>query len=102
MVEGMAEYLSVGPKDSHTAMWLRDALLRDDLPTIADLTTSGRYFPYRYGEALWAYIAGTWGDEMVTKLFRESLQHMKCWWRKQYLAGRNSSLNYCATGSTMW
>jgi Tol biopolymer transport system component len=74
MVEGMAEYLSVGPKDAHTAMWLRDALLRDDLPTIDDLTTSGRYFPYRYGEALWAYVAGNWGDEMVTKLFRESLQ----------------------------
>ncbi|HEX6053704.1 MAG TPA: basic secretory protein-like protein, partial [Gemmatimonadaceae bacterium] len=34
LVEGMAEYLSLGPQDAHTAMWLRDAVLRDDLPTI--------------------------------------------------------------------
>jgi hypothetical protein len=62
-VEGMAEYLSVGPEDAHTAMWLRDALQRNDLPTIDQLTNSGKYFPYRYGEALWAYIGGTWGDD---------------------------------------
>lgn len=75
LVEGMAEYLSVGPRDAHTAMWLRDALLRNDLPTIEQLTTSGKYFPYRYGEALWAYIGGTWGDAMVPRLFRQSLEH---------------------------
>ena len=27
-IEGMAEYLSIGPVDSHTAMWLRDAARR--------------------------------------------------------------------------
>jgi hypothetical protein len=74
-VEGMAEYLSVGPEDAHTAMWLRDAVQRNDLPTIDQLTTSGRYFPYRYGEALWAYIGGTFGDEKVVQLFRASLEH---------------------------
>ena len=73
-VEGMAEYLSVGPEDAHTAMWLRDALQRNDLPTIDDLTSSGRYFPYRYGEALWAYIGGTFGDEKVHQVFRASLE----------------------------
>jgi hypothetical protein len=72
-VEGMAEYLSVGPEDAHTAMWLRDALQRNDLPTVGQLTTSNRYFPYRFGEALWAFIAGTWGDEKVQALFRASL-----------------------------
>ncbi|HEY5415425.1 MAG TPA: basic secretory protein-like protein, partial [Gemmatimonadaceae bacterium] len=61
LVEGMAEYLSLGGQDSHTAMWLRDAVLRNDLPTIKQLTDGGKYFPYRYGEALWAYIGGTWG-----------------------------------------
>ena len=25
LIEGMAEYLSVGPQDTHTAMWMRDA-----------------------------------------------------------------------------
>ncbi len=74
LVEGMAEYLSVGPNDAHTAMWLRDALERNDLPTIDQLTNSGRYFPYRYGEALWAYIGSVWGDAMVPRLFRASLE----------------------------
>lgn len=73
-VEGMAEYLSVGPEDAHTAMWLRDALQRNDLPTINDLTNSGRYFPYRYGEALWAFIGGTWGDDRVAALFKSALE----------------------------
>ena len=73
LVEGMAEYLSLGGEDSHTAMWLRDAVLRNDLPTIKQLTNGGKYFPYRYGEALWAYIGGTWGDETVPRLFRSAL-----------------------------
>jgi Tol biopolymer transport system component len=73
-VEGMAEYLSVGPEDAHTAMWLRDALQRNDLPTIDALTNSGKYFPYRYGEALWAFIGGTWGDEKVTQFFKSALE----------------------------
>lgn len=73
-VEGMAEYLSVGPEDAHTAMWLRDALQRNDLPTIDALTNSGKYFPYRYGEALWAFIGGTWGDEKVAAMFKSALE----------------------------
>ena len=32
-IEGMAEYLSVGPVDPHTAMWMRDAARREKLPT---------------------------------------------------------------------
>ena len=36
-VEGMAEYLSLGPVDAQTAMWLRDAALREKLPHIKDL-----------------------------------------------------------------
>jgi Tol biopolymer transport system component len=74
VIEGMAEYLSVGRDDSHTAMWLRDAVLRNDIPTINQLTRSNRYFPYRYGQALWAYIGGRYGDEAVTRLFRVSLR----------------------------
>jgi Tol biopolymer transport system component len=73
LVEGMAEYLSLGGEDSHTAMWLRDAVLRNDLPTIKQLTNGNKYFPYRYGQALWAYIGGTWGDETVPRLYRASL-----------------------------
>jgi Tol biopolymer transport system component len=64
-IEGMAEYLSIGPVDAQTAMWLRDAAIEGRLPTIANLDDP-RYFPYRFGEALWAYIGGRWGDTAVS------------------------------------
>jgi hypothetical protein len=38
LIEGMAEYLSLGREDAHTAMWMRDAALRGELPTIRQLT----------------------------------------------------------------
>ena len=69
-IEGMAEYLSLGPKDPNTAMWMRDALQKE-LPDIGDLE-SGRYFPYRYGQALIAYIGGRWGDAKLGDLLRAS------------------------------
>ncbi len=72
LVEGMAEYLSVGREDPHTAMWLRDAALRDDLPTVSQLTRDMRYFPYRYGQAYMAYIGGKYGDPAVANLYKLS------------------------------
>jgi hypothetical protein len=66
-IEGMAEYLSIGPVDSNTALWIRDAARREKLPAIKDLNNP-KYFPYRWGQALWAYIAGRWGDEVVGEL----------------------------------
>jgi hypothetical protein len=74
LIEGMAEYLSLGREDPNTAMWLRDALRRNDLPTIRQLSTDPRFFPYRYGQALWAFIGGTWGDDAVNRIFRLSLE----------------------------
>ncbi len=70
MVEGTAEYLSVGREDSHTAMWMRDAVLRDDLPSIDQLTRGVTYFPYRYGQAYMAYIGGKYGDAAVANLYK--------------------------------
>lgn len=73
LVEGMAEYLSVGSRDPHTTMWLRDAILRDDLPTIEQMTRNMRdYFPYRYGQAYMAYVGGKYGDAAVTDLYKLS------------------------------
>ena len=63
-VEGMAEYLSIGPIDAHTAMWLRDAARQETLPEIKDLDNP-KYFPYRWGQAFWSYVGGRWGDEVV-------------------------------------
>ncbi|HVH39627.1 MAG TPA: basic secretory protein-like protein [Gemmatimonadaceae bacterium] len=76
LIEGMAEYMSLGRNDPNTAMWLRDALRRDDLPTLDQLTNDPRYFPYRYGQALWAYIGGRWGDATVNQLFRAALERV--------------------------
>ncbi|MDZ7693063.1 MAG: basic secretory protein-like protein [Balneolaceae bacterium] len=73
-IEGMAEYLSVGPEDTHTGMWLRDALLQDDLPSIKDLSNSQEYFPYRFGHSVWTYITGEWGDDVVKDLYVNSAQ----------------------------
>jgi Tol biopolymer transport system component len=73
-VEGMAEYVSLGSDDPNTAMWLRAALADDALPTVDQLTTDPRLFPYRYGHAFWAYAGGRWGDEAVAALFRAALR----------------------------
>jgi Tol biopolymer transport system component len=74
LVEGMAEYLSVGREDPLTAMWMRDAIRRDDLPTIKQLTQGSKFFPYRFGQALWAYIGGRYGDDAVVDVYRRSLR----------------------------
>jgi Tol biopolymer transport system component len=74
LIEGMAEYLSVGREDPLTAMWIRDAIRRDDLPTIRQMTRSTRFFPYRFGQALWAYVGGTHGDDAVVEIYRRSLR----------------------------
>ncbi len=71
--EGMAEFLSVGPVDPHTAMWLRDAALEGKLPTIEQMTFDPyTYFPYRFGHALWSYVAEKWGDEIVGEILQAS------------------------------
>ena len=68
MIEGLAEYLSIGKIDAHTAMWMRDAVLNKDVPSIRDLN-SYKYFPYRYGQAFWSYLAGTYGDQVIRPFF---------------------------------
>src|SRR5687768_10011416 len=72
VIEGVAEYLSLGRADPHTAMWMRDAVLRNKLPTLKQLTTDARFFPYRYGEALWAYVGGRWGDRAVAETYKSA------------------------------
>ncbi|MGE3343092.1 MAG: BamA/TamA family outer membrane protein [Vicinamibacterales bacterium] len=69
--EGMAEYLSIGPIDAQTAMWLRDAALSEKLPHIKDLNDP-RLFPYRWGHAFWAFIGAKYGDRAVSSLLRSA------------------------------
>ncbi len=74
LIEGMAEYMSVGRDDPLTAMWIRDAIDREELPTIEQMTKESRFFPYRFGQALWAYIGGTYGDDAVVQIYRRALR----------------------------
>src|SRR5262245_22970118 len=74
-IEGMAEYLSLGPVDPNTAMWLRDAVrgsedsktAKEKLPSI-DALDNPKYFPYRWGQAFWAYVAGRFGDDVIRRM----------------------------------
>ncbi|NOT09984.1 MAG: BamA/TamA family outer membrane protein [Gemmatimonadales bacterium] len=63
--EGMAEYLSLGPVDPNTAMWLRDAALEGKLPSASDFYS---VFPYRFGQALISYVGQRWGDEAIAQI----------------------------------
>lgn len=63
-IEGMAEYLSLGPDDAPTAAWLRDLAAGEEIPAIRDLNDP-RYFPYRAGHALWAFLASRYGRSIV-------------------------------------
>ena len=72
-MEGMAEYLSIGPVDPHTAMWMRDAAIHGHMPTIEQLTYDGRFFPYRFGHSLWAYVGQKWGDESIGAILQGTL-----------------------------
>jgi Tol biopolymer transport system component len=68
-IEGMAEYLSIGPVDPNTAMWMRDTVRRKDMPQLSKLDNY-KYFPYRYGHAVWSYITGRLGDEVIGKMMK--------------------------------
>ncbi|MEE4198036.1 MAG: basic secretory protein-like protein [Bacteroidales bacterium] len=76
MIEGMAEFLSIGARDNRTSMWMRDAVIHDKMPSIKDMTTKpGEYFPYRYGHAFWAFVTGVWGDNIMQPLFYNTLRY---------------------------
>lgn len=70
-MEGMAEYLSVGPNHPLTTMWIRNAVENGNMPTIKQMTDNpNEYFPYRYGEALWRYIGERWGDAAIGEILQ--------------------------------
>lgn len=69
MVEGLAEYMSIGRVDPHTAMWMRDAVIQGDIPSLKDLNNYGKYFPYRYGQVFWSFLTGLMGDDIIEPFF---------------------------------
>ena len=74
LIEGMAEYMSMGREHPHTAMWLRDHILRDDKPTLKEITRDPKYFAYRFGQAFLSYVGGTYGDDAAQDFFRTALR----------------------------
>jgi Tol biopolymer transport system component len=48
-------------------MWLRDAARQEKLPSIDDLDNP-KYFPYRWGQAFWAYVGGRFGDDVIHRV----------------------------------
>jgi hypothetical protein len=96
MIEGMAEYMSIGKVDPHTAMWMRDAVLHNNVPTLEKLTYDPSFFPYRYGQAFWAWVGGKYGDAMVKKLFIETA-------KRGYVSAVKRTLGYSEDSiSVMW
>jgi hypothetical protein len=72
-MEGMAEYVSKGPDDPHTSVIMRDAVVQNHVPSMAQLTNQpGEYFPYRYGESFFQYIGRHWGDEAIGQIMLET------------------------------
>lgn len=69
VVEGMAEYMSIGSVSAHTSMWMRDAVLNDDVPTLKEMDNP-KYFPYRYGHAFWVFLTGLVGDDKIAPFFK--------------------------------
>ena len=48
--------------------------LDGDLPTLDDLN-GYKYFPYRWGQAFWAYVSGVYGDEVISEYFKNTAKY---------------------------
>ena len=68
-MEGMAEYLTNGPGHNATDAVMRDAALNGNIPSVMQMTQRpDLFFPYRFGESFWQYVAGRWGDEVIGEI----------------------------------
>ncbi len=64
--EGLAEYLALG-WDTRSDMYMREAVLEDQLPSIKNL--SG-FYAYRGGQSVWDYIAEQYGQEKIGEILQ--------------------------------
>lgn len=72
LMEGSAEYLSIGGLDPHTRMWLRDAALEGYLISIQQLERTGDIRVYRFGQAICDYIGRHYGQEKIGEILRRA------------------------------
>lgn len=64
--EGLAEYAALG-WDTNSDMYVRDAILSDELAPIPYLNG---YFAYRGGQSVWDYIAEQYGEEKIGEILQ--------------------------------
>src|SRR5207237_9244950 len=55
-----------------TSMCTPSAYSNNYIPTVRDLNTSNKYFPYRYGEAFWSFLGSTYGDTIIVPFFKNT------------------------------
>lgn len=70
VMEGSAEYLSLGGLDPNTEMWLRDGALQGYLTSLPVLNQVYDIRVYRYGQAVFEYIGRRYGPEKVGEILR--------------------------------
>src|ERR1017187_135856 len=68
-MEGMASYYG-NDEDNKDRMVLRDAVLADQVPEIAKRGIEG-FFAYRFGHAVFDFIAAEWGKDAVREFIYE-------------------------------
>lgn len=69
LMEGMASYFG-NDEDNKDRMVLRDAVLSDMVPEVSQRGVSG-YFAYRFGHAIFDFIAAEWGKDAVREFVFE-------------------------------
>jgi hypothetical protein len=68
--EGMASYFG-NDEDNKDRMVLRDAVLADQVPEIAQTGAIGGFFAYRFGHAVFDFIEAEWGKDSVRDFILE-------------------------------
>ena len=75
LMEGMAEHLSIGGDDAQTRMWISDACLSGDLPSLERMWWAADIRAYRYGQSAWRNITAARGDSICGDVLRAIVRH---------------------------
>ncbi|HUQ89305.1 MAG TPA: BamA/TamA family outer membrane protein [Vicinamibacterales bacterium] len=94
-VEGMAEYLSRGSLDTDSSLWLRDAVLSDQIPA-KQRQAASELSPYLYGHAFWSYLGKRFGDQVVEKALKPARKQRRLKDRMRYATGEDLDALYDA------
>jgi len=91
----MAEYLARGSLDNESSLWLRDAVLSDQLP-VKQGAAARELSPYLFGHAFWAYLGHRFGDDVVQKALKPGKKQRRLKDRMRYATGEELDALYDA------